>query len=696
MSTTIVNGAPMTIALGTNDRSRRAPVYEPETLPSHLAKIYLYTAEGPLTPELCVGNGRNRLYGDDSFDLRKPYANHATVLCNTINAAPNAMIIQRVKPKDAPPPANVRILLDVLKTKVPEYERNADGSIKRDALSQPVKTGNTIDGYRCKWVREQIPADQFGLGEIKAGDQVDTATQTQSVRLPWQDLEVANFGKYGNNCGFRMWAPTAKSNNPVSEVLLKKCKTYPVRFAFVRRADEQSSPKIVENNYGEQSMEFVFKPDVISPAKDEVVSLGSELVSYYQDLSNKNGLPPKFAPFGRIHLYDDIIADALGDFYSAEQSYADAESDFKGEDGEEFLFNAVGGVSSQNIPYHSFELVSDGADAVRFTGNFNILATGGGDGTMNDAEFGKLVAEEISEYGNINSPVQALASNPESIFYDSGFPMETKYALCNFIGIRKDTFVVLSTYVVGTPAPSASDESALAITLRTRLQAYPESDYFGTETMRGTVSCRCGKLVDKKYRGLLPLSIEIAHKMAKYMGAGNGVWDSQEAFDQDGKNQVELFEPKSVNVTFTPAPVKNKDWTNGLIWVEAYRLRSLYYPAMKTIYSDDSSVLTGLITVMCTVELQKIGDRCRIFLSGNQKLSNAQIKQRGEKFVEDAVNGRFDGRFVIVPEIFFTDADLARAYSWSMRIKQYAPNMKTVGQIAVESYRLEDILSDTQ
>lgn len=697
-STTIVNGAPMTIALGTNDRSKRAPVYEPEVLPTHLAKLYIYAKEGPLTPELVVGNGRNRLYGEDSFDLRKPWANHATVLCNTLNAAANSMMIERIRPTDAPDPSNVRIYLDVLETKIPEYQRNEDGGYVRDALNQPVTTGNMIDGYRCKWVREHIAAGEdgssmFGMGEIKPGDQVDTTTGIQSKRYPWQDLEVANFGKYGDDCGFRMWAPTTKSNNPISEVLLKQCKTYPVRVALVRRADAQSTPKIVENNYGEQSMEFVFKPDTINPANDTVVSLGSELISYYQDLGNANGMPPKFGPFGRIHTYNEIIDDLLGDFYAAEQSYADQFTDFAGVDDEHHLFNAVGGVTSQNTPYYSYQLVSDGVDAIRFTENNNVMATGGGDGTMSDELFAKLVKERVTEYGNIYSSLQDTARNPESIIYDSGFPIETKYALCNFISVRKDTFVVLSTYIVGTPPPSASDESSLAITLRTRLQAYPESDYFGTATMRGTVSCRCGKLLNSKFRGYLPLSIELAYKAAKFMGAGDGVWDSQEAFDQDGKNQVELFDPMSVNVTFTPAPVKNKDWTNGLVWVESYKRRSLYFPAMKTIYPDDSSVLTGLITVMCTVELQKVGDRCRRFLSGNQKLTNAQLKQRGEKFVEDNVTGRFDNRFIIVPEIFFTDADIARGFSWNLRIKQYAPNMKTVGQVSVESYRIEDLVA---
>ena len=57
----------------------------------------------------------------------------------------------------------------------------------------------------------------------------------------------------------------------------------------------------------------------------------------------------------------------------------------------------------------------------------------------------------------------------------------------------------------------------------------------------------------------------------------------------------------------------------------------------------------------------------------------------------DNTIGRFDGRFTIEPETYFTAADIARGYSWSLRIKIYAPNLKTVATLSLEAHRIEEL-----
>jgi hypothetical protein len=46
---------------------------------------------------------------------------------------------------------------------------------------------------------------------------------------------------------------------------------------------------------------------------------------------------------------------------------------------------------------------------------------------------------------------------------------------------------------------------------------------------------------------------------------------------------------------------------------------------------------------------------------------------------------------VIIPDTYFTAADLARGYSWSLNIKLYANNMKTVQTLQISAYRMEDL-----
>jgi hypothetical protein len=412
-------------------------------------------------------------------------------------------------------------------------------------------------------------------------------------------------------------------------------------------------------------------------------------VQAYQNLNDPN-LPPQYGPFGEMHLYDANVKTLLDMFYEAEFPHAEAGlSDFDGTTDEEYRFNILSGVSSQNVPYHSYVLVTGAADSIRLSESSTIYALGGSDGTMSEAAFAVQVADLVSEYSNPNSILQNTAKYPESIIYDSGFPLETKYALCRFISERKDTATILSTHDVLGPPLSASEESALAIALRTRLQLYPESDFFGTPTMRGMIIGRSGKLIGSQYRKPLPLTIEIATKAAAYMGAGNGKWRAGASFDMAPASEVTMF--SDVNVTFTPATVRNKDWANGLNWVENYGRRSLYFPALKTVYDNDTSVLNSFFTMMACVELEKVGMRAHRRFSGVSSLTNAQLIERVNKFVVDNTVGRFDNRFVITPEAYFTEPDLARGYSWTLPIKIYAPNMKTVMTLSIESYRIEDL-----
>lgn len=688
----IVNAAPMTIMLGTEDLSTRQVDRTPDELPQHLPKVYLFTKKGPTEPQLVVGDSRSSLYGEDSFDLRSKWANHQTVLSNVVNAKGNAQMLERLRPNDAKPPASIRLYVDVLETLVPEYKRNTDGTIQVDGDGLPVTTGQKIPGFKLKWVVGQVShvdgESDFGNGGRIPGSMVNIDTNTQSLRYPIKDLEVPFFGEDGNFYGLRMWAPTSRSATSIDPTLLETEKVYPYRLACVYSKNGTSTPAIVSTQYAEQYVDVCLKPETINKRTDKQAFVGDVFIQAYQDLENE-AMPPMYGPFGKLHVYTENIEELLKKFYAAEIAYKDGFSDFDGSEDEFYRFNMISGVSSSGIPYHSFIVETTDPDSVRLSENSTIYARGGSDGTMNDEIFAQLVAERVSEYANPLSVLQDSAKYPESIIYDSGFPLTTKYALCSFQAIRKDTAVVLATHTVGEPMLLASEDTSRAIALRARLQMTPESSYYGTPVMRGMVVGRSGILLNSQYKKRLPLTIEIAAKAAAYMGAGNGVWKSGYNFDAAPLSIVSMF--SNISEPFTPATVRNKDWAAGLNWVQSYTRRSHFFPALKTIYEDDTSVLNSFFTMLACCELQKVGERAWREFSGVDHLTNAQLKERVEEFVKKATTGRFDDRFVIVPEVYFTEADLQRGYSWSLRIKIYAANMKTVMTMSVQAYRLDDL-----
>lgn len=691
--TGIINAAPMAHLLGIQDLSTRVVPMEPEAIPQHLPKIYTYAKKGPTSPQLVVGNSRARMYGAETFDLRKKWATHQTVLANLVNAQGNIVMMERLKPADAGPEASIRFYLDVLPTFLPVYERNTDGSLKLDADLKPIPTGDTVEGFKVKFIKDIVGLDEdgestWGVAARLPGTMVDEDTSVQSQRYPILEFRAPDFGYYGNLNGVRIWAPTTQSNIAVDQGVVAEAKAYPFRFSFVSKNDDNSTPGIVSTLAGEQYIDAVFKPGTINTRTDQMVYVGDNLIQAYQDLQDP-ALPPQYGPFGAMHVYQNNIDELVGLFYEKELPVAGAFSDFTGEEDEAYRFNFLTGVSSQNVPYTSFVVDNSAADAFRFTENTTAYGEGGSDGTMNETLFGQLVAERVREYADPQSQLQNVARNPESIIYDSGFPLETKYALIDFISLRKDTAVVLSTHTVGQPELTASQESSLAIALKARLQMYPESEFYGTPVVRGMVVGRCGTLMNSQYPKKLPITLEIAHKAAAYMGAGNGEWTPGARFDSAPGSIIQLF--RDVNVTFTPASVKVKDWANGLVWVESYNRRSLYIPALKTVYDNDTSVLNSFFTMLACCECQKVALRAQREFSGDATRTNAQLAADAKEFIENNTSGRFDNRFVIVPEIYYTDADLARGYSFSGKINVYAPNMKTVATMSVVARRIEDL-----
>jgi hypothetical protein len=457
------------------------------------------------------------------------------------------------------------------------------------------------------------------------------------------------------------------------------------------RTDSLSTAKATATLSAEQYIDVTWKPDTIDPNTDAQLALSDKFLQAYNDLTTP-GMPPKFGPFGRMHVYQDNLNTILGLLYTAEAAALGDYTDLPAGGtaaADKYLINLISAVTSNNAPYYAVEMVSTGTGAFKPTESTTVFAKGGTDGTMTEASFATAVAELVAAYADENSVYQDTAKYPESVIYDSGFPLATKKALCSFIAVRKDTAVVLSTHDTSGLPLSASQESSLAVALRTHLQLFPESEYYGTSTMRGLIVGRSGLLIGSQYKNRLPLTLEVAVKAAKYMGAANGVWKAGFAFDMAPASQVSMF--SDVNVTYTPRAVRNKDWDNGLNWVENFDRKSLYFPALQTVYDNDTSVLNSFFTMMACVELQKVGDRARRNFSGVSSLTNAQVIERVNAFITENTTGRFDGRFVIIPETSFSKGDLARGFSWSTVIKIYAANMKTVQTLTIEAHRIEEL-----
>lgn len=695
-TTSIINAAPMTILRGTQDLSIRPPPLTPEIVPTHLPKVFIYAQKGPSTPQLVVGNMRNMLYGDTTFDDKSKFATHQTVLSNVVNAQGNTQMIERIIPTDAGPRSNLLLSLDVLEINVPQYQRNTDGSFKLDPVTQepmPTVPATTKPGYQVKWVvsSNSVKANEinFGAATQVPGDQTNGAVQ--STRYPILHLQASSYGAYGNNVGIRLFAPTLQSRDPVSTRTLQANKVYPFRAGLLRRLTSTATPTLVRTKYNEPVFDFTFKQNVVNPLSNLRFSIADSFLDRYEN-STDTTFPLRFGDYGDIRVYNTNVETLVNMFYDAEYDPTDPFSDFTGDPDEKHLFNFLSGVTTKNTPYNTFVFNRTDADSILMNENTVIYSAGGSDGTMSLEDFSLEVRNRMQKYADPEDEIMDTAKNVESIFYDTGFDLETKYELCKFIAERKDTAVVLSTYEVDGPELTAIEEQSLALSLKVRLQMYPESDYFGTSTMRGVVMGRYGVMRNSEYRKKLPLTIELADKAAKLMGAANGIWKETALFDKAPNNEITLFAPSTVNVTFTSAGVRNRDWAVGLNWVQSYSRKSLFFPTVKTVYDNDSSILNSFFVMMAAVELQKVGERVWRKFTGSISLTDDEFLQAINQEVEKQTIGRFANLFKIVPKATMTDDDKQRGYSWTLPIELYANQAKTVMTLDVVGRNMNDFV----
>lgn len=689
----IVNGAPMARDWGTQDLSTRRVPRDPEMLPQHLPKFYIFAQKGPLTPELVVGADRQDLYGAETFDPYSKYHNHATAFANLANEQGNACILQRVVADNAGPRANVALYMDVLPTKVDRYERNSDGSIKTDALGSPIVNGVPIDGYKVKWVAEFFNdhAGAATLGSLtqKIGDQTDPTTGVQSTRYPIVANTVADIGEGGNRYGFRMWAPTLKSVDQMPTKLMEKHKVYPYMFQCVKREADNTTPIVHRTLFDEQSIMIALKNTAVDPLTGKELAASKSLIPSYTNLTDARyalttGL------FGEVKFYQANIDELLAKFHAAEVPFVNQFSDFSSslKPEEAGLFNFVSGQSSQGVPYESFVFV-DSVDSIKLTEDIPVWAAGGSDGDVTDAEFNKLVKRELQRYADKNDELMDVAYHVESFFYDSGFPMDVKKDIAYFISRRHDTFAHLGLHEVGERTLTASEEISMAIALRTQIRMFPESEVFATPAMRAMITGRSGKLRNSLVTDRLPLTAEVLIKSAKYWGAANGKWKEGNNFDGNPGHIVENM--TDINVIWVPKSVRNRNWDVGLNFTLRYDRSSHFFPAYKTVYDNDTSVLTSYANVAALCQVNKVQHAVWREFSGVDHLTPAQLADNVNASVSRRLDGRFDNRFVFIPNAHFTDLDILRGFSWTLEVKAYMNNMRTVQTHYTTAYRRSDL-----
>lgn len=701
------NAAPNVYLQGINDRST-VPLPPAELgLPQHLPKFYLFAEQGP-AGDYIVNLGEETLeglYGSETFRVGSKLHTHCSEFARTAAGAGNNMVIHRVvDPREYN--ANVTLFLDLIKTKVPLYQRDTEGNIVLDESGLPKKElddndePKTTEGVRASWVLGYIGEEELKKhgGKYRPGLQASkdgflSEGSDTSIMYPLFEFWYKDVGPGGSRLGLNLFPMLKTGPGDFPEYLMEDAGLYPFQFGLVRReGDDLSNPREIFSDLGSRYVRFSLGEDAINPLTDDVVDIIDIINDNYVDVS-----PITASGLGGVHVYRENLNSISEELFELEKAAYDAnpigDAVFNTDKASGSSINLLTFTHSTGAPYQALILEdSPSSDAVRLTSGTNIYL---GDVPEMDYSYERLENAMLNDLAGYTDPLNSLSENlighPESIIYDSGFSLKTKLAIPKFIARRKDTFAVIGSTIHGANL-SIEEQYSIAVAVESAFQLYPESVVYNTPTVRGIIMMGSGEIIGSRYRDRVPTTYWLLEKSADFMGGEDGKWKPEFLFDKaDTDESTVIKNLKNLDITWVPGTTRTKFWSSGLNFPLDYKNRHQFFPALRTVYKHETSILTSYFNAIGCAFLNKIAYRVWQQFTGDVELTPSQLEERvNERFAEYA-NGCFAGILRVVPNAKVTEFDEQRGWSWTMNVRVYGNNMKTVMVTSIETYRFKDL-----
>ena len=478
---------------------------------------------------------------------------------------------------------------------------------------------------------------------------------------------------------------------------------------MVTRPNDRADGRAVQTNFGSYRVRGALKPGAFNlNAGNASVDLEEIFLDNYQDFDTRGGKPAKYGHLGGFYIYRENLETVLKDMYEVEMltnnsALSTASSALNGqpfasiEEGL-YLINPFTGRDQNGRPYNAIYVQRelDSAKATSINLDTTFWLRDGGDGTMNNRAMDELVREvfDTMSTGNEAMPTtwRDQGKYPFRQIYDVGYSTKTKVSMYKVLGVRQEANLTMSTcdFIANmNQAPDVGKEESIGANLVSKARNYPESELFGTGAMRACIIPQAMKLINNpRYKKYVPMTYEVARMRAQYMGQPGGLLPGY-GYDAPPYNHV--TEGKEVTNAWIPVESRIRSWDNGLSYFLHKTDRIMFCPGLKTVYKNDTSVLTSDITMQIICDIDYICFQVWTELTGNSKMTDAEFMAESDRMISARVLNRYDGRVVVVPNTYKDTKDKAQGYSWTCRIDLYANNMRTLNKSFVVAKRMEDL-----
>lgn len=329
--------------------------------------------------------------------------------------------------------------------------------------------------------------------------------------------------------------------------------------------------------------------------------------------------------------------------------------------------------------------------------DINIFLGGGSDGVLDNAterERDNFTDQFMYRFLKlyVNPKIVDKFRYPITHLYDVGYSMTTKYAMLDFLDTRDDVAVELATQVIfpnkwvtGFDREIKLNDQAKdlqdGMVLRERAMLMRESVLKGTECMRASIYTQAGKPVAATWTKPVPFTFWSAMQHAKY-----GNTDQMSAQEPRGLpySYNELF--KSWKWMNYSELLKEKTWNAGLNYCQYADMTRIFYPALRTVYREATSVLTDQWVVDALVytkhECRKAWAR---FSGRNDK--QAVLEAAIKTYLEEKLAYLYNGKYDFVVTVYKTEEEQKLGYVEHVKLKLIFPATMRVINFDIEVNR---------
>lgn len=641
------------------DKSIYTPLVR-EQLPLFLPIFFMRCQQGPVGVPVYVTSYTEAkdTFGEGTFDMNTEYFSREALYLNQLFARQGAFIT-RMASSDATYGSMV-LELTVKNVQVPQYERDSAGQFKLDAdtgAKIPVVDASsgaqvTEAGVELKWTTRTLT----GTETIKNLHPVTYGTGENAYTVyPILAAKATSVGAFANDTGIKFYVDL----DDIDDTLANNVGSIPYTFGGVKKTYGQDTVSAIQSTFQDNTESFVAKPDQTDSRTDRNVSFNDIIENYYEDL-----------PY-EMHLYSDNVK-TVGAAIQAVEPDDDTIAD------DPFLVNLTEAYNIEGVPMPHV-VMSEDDDAIALNSTRILYLAGGADGDISDAGIEALTRQYLKDL--VYPELLDQPRYPFTDIVDTGVSIETKKAFIQFLG-KHDAFkVILATQNanLGRFNTKAEDYST-GSSLYAACLLQPESTIKGTECCRAEIYQQAGYIADSNYRGIIPSTLDVMLKKSQWQSTG--AIQGQAA----GLPNSEISIFKEWNWTPCDADHKQRSWDSGLNYFQYFDMTGIHWPAMRTVYRYDTSVLANALFTDCVIYAKHLA-RYNWSRFVGLEIEFSRLAARATAALSNDLSAMLNGFFRFSVEFSQSEEEAAIGYISHATIKLWGNPQQRVWKIDIECYR---------